>query len=156
TSEFNHALFVTSRKRGSRASTEALDPWIPGFPRNDGCLGETMKVSFIDTAHYRAPRRLPAEWPVTPDALDRDAGVQSYRGMVERVEFAESQGFDWVSVAEHLYSPHRLTPTPAVSAAHLAAHSQNIKIAVLGPIVSQSNPVQVAENLAMLDNLMPG
>ena len=99
---------------------------------------------------------MPAEWPVPPDAYDRDAGVQSYRGMVERVQFAESLGFDWVSVAEHHYSPHRLTPTPAVSAAHLAAHSQKINIAVLGPIVSQSNPVQIAENLAMLDNLMPG
>jgi alkanesulfonate monooxygenase SsuD/methylene tetrahydromethanopterin reductase-like flavin-dependent oxidoreductase (luciferase family) len=115
-----------------------------------------MKVSFFETAHYRTPRQLPAEWPVPPDAYDRDAGVQSYRGMIERVQFAESLGFDWVSVAEHHYSPHRLTPTPAVSAAHLAAHSQKIKIAVLGPIVSQSNPVQVAEDLAMLDNLMPG
>ena len=115
-----------------------------------------MKVSFFETAHYRAPRQLPAEWPVPPDAYDRDAGMQSYRGMIERVQFAESLGFDWVSVAEHHYSPHRLTPTPAVSAAHLAAHSQKIKIAVLGPIVSQSNPVQIAENLAMLDNLMPG
>jgi alkanesulfonate monooxygenase SsuD/methylene tetrahydromethanopterin reductase-like flavin-dependent oxidoreductase (luciferase family) len=49
-----------------------------------------------------------------------------------------------------------LTPAPIVSAAHLAAYSRKIKIAVLGPIVSQSNPVQVAENLAMLDNLTPG
>ena len=114
-----------------------------------------MKVSFFETAHYRAPRRLPAEWPVPPDAYDHQAGAQSYRGMVERVQFAEKLGFDWVSVAEHHYSPHRLTPAPVVSAAHLAAHSQKIKIAVLGPIVSQSNPVQVAENLAMLDNLMP-
>jgi alkanesulfonate monooxygenase SsuD/methylene tetrahydromethanopterin reductase-like flavin-dependent oxidoreductase (luciferase family) len=115
-----------------------------------------MKVSFFETAHYRTPRRLPEDWPVPPDAYDRDAGMQSYRGMVERVQYAESLGFDWVSVAEHHYSPHRLTPTPAVSAAHLAAHSQTIKIAVLGPIVSQSNPVQIAENLAILDNLMPG
>ena len=29
-----------------------------------------MKVSFFETAHYRAPRRLPAEWPVPPDAYD--------------------------------------------------------------------------------------
>src|ERR1700739_4739939 len=115
-----------------------------------------MKVSFFETAHYRTPRRLPAEWPVPPDAYDRDAGMQSYRSMVERVQFAESLGFDWLSVAEHHYSPHRLTPNPAVSAAHLAALSQKIKIAVLGPIVSQSNPVQVAEDLTMLDNLMPG
>src|ERR1700724_1100753 len=74
------------------------------------------------------------------------AAAQSYRGMVERVQYVEELGFDWVSVAEHHYSPHRLTPAPIVSAAHLAAYSQKIKIAVLGPIVSQSNPVQVAEN----------
>jgi len=41
-------------------------------------------------------------------------------------------------------------------AAHLVACAKNIKIAVLGPIVSQSNPVQVAEELAMLDTLSDG
>ena len=115
-----------------------------------------MKVSYFETAHYLSPRKLPAQWPVPPDAYDREAGAQSYRGMVERLQYVEALGFDWVSVAEHHYSPHRLTPAPIVSAAHLAAYSRKIKIAVLGPIVSQSNPVQVAENLAMLDNLTPG
>ena len=115
-----------------------------------------MKVSYFETAHYLAPRQLPAEWPVPPEAYDREAGARAYRGMIERVQYVEELGFDWVSVAEHHYSPHRLTPAPIVSAAHLAAYSQKIKIAVLGPIVSQSNPVQLAEGLAMLDNLMPG
>jgi alkanesulfonate monooxygenase SsuD/methylene tetrahydromethanopterin reductase-like flavin-dependent oxidoreductase (luciferase family) len=115
-----------------------------------------VKVSYFETAHYLSPRKLPAQWPVPPDAYDREAGAQSYRGMVERLQYVEALGFDWVSVAEHHYSPHRLTPAPIVSAAHLAAYSRKIKIAVLGPIVSQSNPVQVAENLAMLDNLTPG
>ncbi len=115
-----------------------------------------MKVSYFETAHYVPPRQLPAQWPVPPDAYDREAGAASYRGMVERLQFVEELGFDWVSVAEHHYSPQRLTPAPIVSAAHLAACSQKIKIAVLGPIVSQSNPVQVAEGLATLDNLMPG
>ena len=115
-----------------------------------------MKVSYFETAHYRAPRRLPAEWPVPPASYDREAGMAAYRGMIERLQLVEALGFDWLSVAEHHYSPHRLTPAPIVSAAHLAAYAQKIKIAVLGPIVSQSNPVQIAENLAMLDNLMPG
>ncbi|MBV8120112.1 MAG: LLM class flavin-dependent oxidoreductase [Alphaproteobacteria bacterium] len=115
-----------------------------------------MKVSYFETARYRAPRQLPAEWPVPPDAYDREAGAQSYRGMVERLKFVEKLGFDWISVAEHHYSPNRLTPNPIVSAAHLAGYAQKIKIAVLGPIVSQSNPVQVAEELAMLDNMLAG
>ena len=115
-----------------------------------------MKVSFFETAHYLPPRQLPAEWPVPPDAYDRDAGARSYRGMVERLQFVEELGFDWISVAEHHYSPQRLTPNPVISAANLAAYAKKIKIAVLGPIVSQSNPVKIAEELAMLDNLIPG
>jgi hypothetical protein len=56
------------------------------FPCRQGnaVRGEVMKVSFFETAHYRTPRKLPAEWPVPPDAYDRDAGMESYRGMVER------------------------------------------------------------------------
>lgn len=115
-----------------------------------------MKVSYFETARYAPPRQLPAEWPVPPEAYDRAAGMEAYRGMVERMQLVERLGFDWISVSEHHYSPNRLTPNPVVSAAHLAALSHTIKIAVLGPIVSQSNPVQVAEELAMLDNLMPG
>ena len=115
-----------------------------------------MKVSFFETGHYRPPAPLPAVWPVPPAAYDQGAGVQSYRGMVERVRYVEALGFDWVSVAEHHYSPQRLTPAPIVVAAHLVACAKNIKIAVLGPIVSQSNPVQVAEELAMLDTLSDG
>jgi alkanesulfonate monooxygenase SsuD/methylene tetrahydromethanopterin reductase-like flavin-dependent oxidoreductase (luciferase family) len=76
--------------------------------------------------------------------------------MVERLRFVEELGFDWVSVSEHHYSPRILTPNPNVSAAFLAARSEKIRIAVLGPIVSQSNPVQVAEEFAMLDNLTQG
>jgi alkanesulfonate monooxygenase SsuD/methylene tetrahydromethanopterin reductase-like flavin-dependent oxidoreductase (luciferase family) len=115
-----------------------------------------MKVSFFETGRYLPTHPLPAEWPVPPAAYDSADGVRAYRGMVERLQLIEELGYDWVSVSEHHYSPHRLTPNPIVSAAHLAAYSQKIKIAVLGPIVSQSNPVQVAEELAMLDNLMPG
>jgi alkanesulfonate monooxygenase SsuD/methylene tetrahydromethanopterin reductase-like flavin-dependent oxidoreductase (luciferase family) len=115
-----------------------------------------MKLSYFETARYHAPRAMPRAWPSPPDSYDRDAGMRAYRGMIERVRFVEELGFDWVSLSEHHFSPHRLTPNPIVSAAHVAASSRDIKIAVLGPIVSQSNPVQVAENLAMLDNLAPG
>jgi alkanesulfonate monooxygenase SsuD/methylene tetrahydromethanopterin reductase-like flavin-dependent oxidoreductase (luciferase family) len=115
-----------------------------------------MKVSFFETGRYLPTHPLPSEWPVPPAAYDSADGVRAYRGMIERLQFIEELGYDWVSVSEHHYSPHRLTPNPIISAAHLAAYSQKIKIAVLGPIVSQSNPVQVAEELAMLDNLMPG
>jgi len=115
-----------------------------------------MQVSYFETGRYRPMQPLPSGWPLPPAAYDREAGAAAYRGMVERLELIERLGFDWISVAEHHYSHRRLTPAPIVVAAHLAAHSTRIKIAVLGPIVSHSNPVRVAEELALLDNLMPG
>ena len=115
-----------------------------------------MQVSYFETARYQVPPTVPAEWPVPPGAYDPDAGAQAYQGMVDRMQYVEELGFDWVSVSEHHYSPRILTPNTAVSASYMAARSKKIKIAVLGPIVSQSNPVQVAEELAMLDNLAQG
>jgi alkanesulfonate monooxygenase SsuD/methylene tetrahydromethanopterin reductase-like flavin-dependent oxidoreductase (luciferase family) len=115
-----------------------------------------MQVSYFETARYQAPSNLPAEWPVPPGAYDPDVGAQAYRGMVERVEFVEELGFDWVSLSEHHYSPRILTPNIVVSGSYIAAHAKRIKVALLGPIVSQSNPVQVAEEVAMLDTLSEG
>ena len=115
-----------------------------------------MLVSYFETARYRAPGKFPSGWPVAPAAYDADAGAESFAGMVERLRHVERLGFDWISVAEHHYSHRRLTPAPIVVAAHLAAHSTTIKIAVLGPIVSHTNPVRTAEELALLDNLIEG
>jgi alkanesulfonate monooxygenase SsuD/methylene tetrahydromethanopterin reductase-like flavin-dependent oxidoreductase (luciferase family) len=115
-----------------------------------------MQVSYFETARYQPPEPLPSTWPLPPAAYDKRAGAEAYRGMVMRLQLVERLGFDWISVAEHHYSHRRLTPAPIVVAAHLAAHSTHIKIAILGPIVSHANPVRIAEELALLDNLMPG
>src|SRR5262245_8600359 len=115
-----------------------------------------MKVSFFETARYRAPRTVPAERPVPSGTYDHEAGAQAYRDMIPRLEFVEELGFDWVSVSEHHYSPRILTPSPIVSAAFIAAQVKRITIALLGPIVPQSNPVRVAEEVAMLDTLAEG
>jgi alkanesulfonate monooxygenase SsuD/methylene tetrahydromethanopterin reductase-like flavin-dependent oxidoreductase (luciferase family) len=43
-----------------------------------------------------------------------------------------------------------------VAATWLPARVEKIKIALLGPIVPSSNPIRVAEEVAMLDTLVPG
>jgi alkanesulfonate monooxygenase SsuD/methylene tetrahydromethanopterin reductase-like flavin-dependent oxidoreductase (luciferase family) len=48
---------------------------------------------------------------------------------------------------------HALVP---IAATYIASHVQNIKIALLGPIVPQSNPVLLAEEMAMLDTMAEG
>jgi alkanesulfonate monooxygenase SsuD/methylene tetrahydromethanopterin reductase-like flavin-dependent oxidoreductase (luciferase family) len=114
-----------------------------------------MKVSYFETGRYPVPPDLPREWPVPSAACDPALSIQAFHGMLQRVLFVESLGFDWVSVSEHHYSPRILTPSPVVSAAWLAARVSQIKIALLGPIVPSSNPIRIAEELAMLETLAP-
>src|SRR6266853_2003899 len=115
-----------------------------------------MKVSFFETGRYPSPPDMPREWPVPSGAYDPEVVAKAYRGMVERAQFVRDLGFDWISLSEHHYSPRILTPSPPLSAAYLATHVDNIKIALLGPIVPVSNPIRVAEELAMLDTMLPG
>lgn len=115
-----------------------------------------MKVSYFETGRYQPPPDLPREWPVPPGAYDAATGVTAYQGMIDRVRLVEKLGFDWVSLSEHHYSPRILTPSPTVAAAFLAPQVTDIKIALLGPIVPTSNPIRVAEELAMLDTMAPG
>jgi hypothetical protein len=110
-----------------------------------------MQVSYFETGRYYAPSNLPREWPMPAGAYDREAGLRAFRGMVERSRYVEELGFDWVSVSEHHYSPRILTPSLPIAAAYIASHVHNIKIALLGPIVPQSNPVLLAEEMAMLE-----
>ena len=115
-----------------------------------------VKVSFFETGRYCPPTPLPSEWPVPSGAYDPDAGARAFRDMIERLRYVEALGFDWISVSEHHYSPRILTPSPMVSAAFIAAHVPHIAIALLGPIVPHSNPIRVAEELAMLDTMSEG
>ena len=115
-----------------------------------------MKVSYFETGRYQAPAHMPAIWPMPAAAYDTSEGTRAFRGMIERIAFAEKLGFDWVSLSEHHYSPRILTPSPQVAAAYIAARVHKIKIALLGPIVSHSNPVRLAEELAMLDTMADG
>ena len=115
-----------------------------------------MKVSYFETGRYRTPPDMPAIWPMPAAAYDPGEGTRVYQGMIERITLAENLGFDWVSLSEHHYSPRILTPSPQVAAAYVAARVHRIRIALLGPIVSHSNPVRIAEELAMLDTIAAG
>src|ERR1700729_41908 len=99
---------------------------------------------------------MPPIWPMPPGAYDQGTGAQLYQHMADRIALVEQLGFDWVSLSEHHYSPRILTPSPPVAAAYIAARVHRIKIALLGPIVAHSNPVRLAEELAMLDTMTAG
>ncbi|MGE5271854.1 MAG: LLM class flavin-dependent oxidoreductase [Thiohalocapsa sp.] len=115
-----------------------------------------MKVSYFENGRYVPGPGVPRGWPVPPGHYDPETGRKAYHAMIDRLRFVEELGFDWISLSEHHYSPRILTPSVTVAAANIAGLVKNIKIALLGPIVGHSNPVQLAEELAMLDTMTEG
>lgn len=115
-----------------------------------------MKASFFEPMRYIPPQKMPLQWPLPPGLYDPEVGARTFQSTIERLEYVEDLGFDWISFSEHHYGARILTPSPIVMAAHMAAHLHKVKIAVLGPIIALNNPVRVAEEFAMLDNLTQG
>ena len=95
-------------------------------------------------------------WPARPALCDRDVARASFAHSIAMARRADALGFDWVSVSEHHYAPYILTPNPCLMAAALSQVTTRAKIALLGPLVPLVNPVRLAEEIAMLDQLSGG
>ncbi len=105
---------------------------------------------------YSQRHKFPATWPIPPIYDDPETSVMSYQEGIEECEFAEEMGFDWVSFSEHHYSGRIATGAPAVMAAAVAERCKRVQIAMLGHLLPLNNPVRVAEELGLLDNLTNG
>ena len=81
---------------------------------------------------------------------------QHYQETLENIVLAEELGFESFWVAEHHFHEYGTIPNPAVL---LSAASQRTKTIGLGVAISVlpfRNPLQVAEDYSMLDNLSGG
>ncbi len=88
---------------------------------------------------------------------DPKKGAELYNQYLDQMETADELGFDGVVVNEHHQTAYGMMPTPGVLAGALARRIKNGKIAVLGralPLLS--NPLVVAEEFAILDNISRG
>jgi alkanesulfonate monooxygenase SsuD/methylene tetrahydromethanopterin reductase-like flavin-dependent oxidoreductase (luciferase family) len=97
-------------------------------------------------------------WVTLPNAYyDPIKGNQLYNRYLDELEYADALGFDGVCVNEHHQNAYGLMPIPGVMAGALSRRTKNGKIAVLGralPLLN--NPLNVAEEFAMLDNITGG
>jgi alkanesulfonate monooxygenase SsuD/methylene tetrahydromethanopterin reductase-like flavin-dependent oxidoreductase (luciferase family) len=115
-----------------------------------------MKLSFLSMTSYDGPAPSMEIWPVAPRICDPEVARQSVQRWLGLCERAEALGFDWISVAEHHYAAYMMTPNPMIMAAALTQVIKKATIALLGPLVPLSNPVRLAEEIAMLDALSGG
>lgn len=97
-------------------------------------------------------------WPWTDYEYDPEKGAQYYQDYLGQLEYADELGFDGIGVNEHHYNgPYGLQPSPNITAANLANRTDNATIAFFGNLPAlRENPIRLAEELAMLDNLTEG
>jgi len=115
-----------------------------------------MKASYFGPMGYSQRHEFPDGWPIPPAYHDPETSVRSYQEGMEECEFAEEMGFEWISLSEHHYSGRIATGNPAVMAAAVAERCKKAKIAILGQLLPLNNPIRIAEELGMLDNLTNG
>jgi len=96
-------------------------------------------------------------WPFADEMYDPEVGTDLYKKYLDQLEYAEPLGFDFVGLNEHHYSAYGLMPGPNLIAANLANRTKIIDVAVYGTVLPiRGHPIRVAEEYAMLDNLLEG
>lgn len=98
-----------------------------------------------------------AVWPFADAAYDRSAVADLYDEYLDILALSEELGFDGVAFNEHHFSAYAMDPSPNLLASNLAARTSEIKIGFMGNVIPiRGNPIRVAEELAVLDNLTKG
>jgi alkanesulfonate monooxygenase SsuD/methylene tetrahydromethanopterin reductase-like flavin-dependent oxidoreductase (luciferase family) len=79
-----------------------------------------------------------------------------YEAELAQMELAEGLGFESVWIAEHHFSDYGLCPVPPVLAAHVAARTHTLRVGMGVSLLPLYNPVMLAEQLAVLDQVSGG
>jgi len=97
-------------------------------------------------------------WLTFPNKYyDPKKGHKLYQRYLGELERAEELGFDGVAVNEHHQTAYGLMPSPIVIASALARSTKRVKIAILGSAaLLRENPLSIAEEHAMIDNITGG
>ena len=114
-----------------------------------------MQAALFSPCTYEGPTST-SGWPVPTTVYSSAASQQTFQAALAHARLADELGFDWVTVAEHHFTPFCITPNPMVLAGALTQVVKRAKIALLGANIPILNPVRVAEEFAMLDVLSGG
>lgn len=75
---------------------------------------------------------------------------------VEQIQYAEEMGYDFVLVAEHHFSNYGMSPSPLLQALYIAQRTKRLRIATAVLVLPVWQPLRLAEEVAVLDNLSDG
>ncbi len=90
-------------------------------------------------------------------ASDESAAADKYKLLMEGAKFADQNKFTAIWTPErHFHAFGGLFPNAAVTSAALAAITQNLKIRAGSVVIPLHDPIRVAEEWALVDNLSNG
>ncbi len=75
---------------------------------------------------------------------------------VEQIQYSEELGFDYCLIAEHHFSNYGNSPAPLMQALYIGQRTKRLKIATGILVVPIWDPLRLAEEVAVLDNLIDG
>ncbi len=88
------------------------------------------------------------------DPTARQSG--RYQAALDMAEYADRHGFTAVSGEEHHLAATSWLPSPLILAAAVAGRTHRVRISINALIVPLYDPVRLAEDIAVLDNLTAG
>ncbi|QUR65840.1 LLM class flavin-dependent oxidoreductase [Mycobacterium spongiae] len=82
--------------------------------------------------------------------------AERYQAALDMAEYADRCGFTAVSGEEHHLSATGWLPSPLILAAAIAGRTRTVRISINALIIPLYDPVRLAEDIAVLDNLALG
>ncbi len=136
------------------ADETAADATATDGPSADGpATDDTAADGIRGTAHGTAPAPLSVLDLVTVGS--GHTATDALRTSVDLARFTESRGFHRYWVAEHHSMPGVASSSPAVILAHLAAHTERIRLGSGGVMLPNHAPLVIAEQFGTLEALAP-
>jgi alkanesulfonate monooxygenase SsuD/methylene tetrahydromethanopterin reductase-like flavin-dependent oxidoreductase (luciferase family) len=103
---------------------------------------------------FKPGRHMP--FPLPGSYFDREVAARSYEQHLAVWEEMDRLGYDGVGLNEHHTTPHGLMNSPNMMAAVGAQRTKKLKFFILGNLLPLHNPLRIAEELSMADNLSRG
>lgn len=102
-----------------------------------------------------------AEWTerIQPGAFDQPYPITDTQQLERELylaDLAEPLGFDSFWTIEHHFSPYGMTGNPTQLLTYMAGRTQRIELGTMVLVLPWHDPLKLAENLSMLDNLLGG
>lgn len=113
-----------------------------------------MKVELVIPFRYFAAK--PEGMPSSPGGFEADSGLRSFQLGLEQAEAGYRAGFDSLNVTEHHYSTSLMSAAPHQLVAALGQRLPDAQFGLYGTDLLLHNPISIAEQYAILDNLVAG